>query len=258
MRAASLVLVLFVPAAVTAASPPTAIDNWAEIHAHRLGPAPVIRSAEAQPMQGIELHIVVNPDGTVASATVAGQSSVFDEEAVSKGRQLRYKPFERDGHPIAAEFSESVRVLPPEKLPIEHTPFPEVRDSSSVVIELERTTCFGTCPDYKLRISEDGTVEFNGRGFVAVSGQHRGRISRADFDKLVDSFRKADFYSLARSYHAIITDNPTYRVAISVDGQAKSVTDYAGESIGMPAAVTDLENEIDRLADTAKWITGND
>src|SRR5947208_1474873 len=37
-------------------------------------------------------------------------------------------------------------------------------------ITLERSTCFGTCPDYKLTVTGDGTVVFEGREFVKVKG----------------------------------------------------------------------------------------
>ena len=43
-------------------------------------------------------------------------------------------------------------------------------DYASLVITLERTACFGTCPIYKLTVYGDGRVEYEGERFVTVTG----------------------------------------------------------------------------------------
>ena len=68
-------------------------------------------------------------------------------ETRAAGRALvktwRYKPFEEDGQPVAATFTDYVSVLPPE-LPLPRdVPFPIVRDWSSLKITLTRTMCYG-------------------------------------------------------------------------------------------------------------------
>lgn len=52
------------------------------------------------------------------------------------------------------------------------TPFPYSRrgEYEDVTITLERTVCFGVCPDYVVTVHGDGTVEYEGRNFVAVKG----------------------------------------------------------------------------------------
>jgi ankyrin repeat protein len=55
-----------------------------------------------------------------------------------------------------------------------------------------------------------------------------------------------------------VTDLPTYRISLTVAGKPKVLTDYAGQAVGMPAAVTALEQAIDQAADTDTWIRGND
>ena len=51
-----------------------------------------------------------------------------------------------------------------------------------------------------------------------------------------------------------MTDNPTYTTSIQFDGHEKSVRDYVGMEAGMPEAERDVEDVIDRIAGTGKWI----
>lgn len=89
---------------------------------------------------------------------------------------------------------------------------------------------------------------------MVVHGKHVYHISADRVDQLVDLFRKADYYSLEPRYERFVTDCPTYRTSIAVESSTMSVLDYEGEAVGMPHAVVDLEDAIDRIADTGKWI----
>jgi len=130
-------------------------------------------------------------------------------------------------------------------------------DPASIRIKLERGPCYGTCPVYSVELSGDGTVTYNGKQFVLVKGQHASRIAPAAVSALLDKVRAADFWSLQPRYAARITDNPEYSVTVTAGGRTKSVTDYVGREAGMPANVTALEEEIDRVAGTKRWVTGN-
>src|SRR6266576_3432073 len=60
-------------------------------------------------------------------------------------------------------------------------------------ITLERTVCFGTCPNYQLTILSDGSVTFEGKRFTKTSGIAKGKISVADFRSLVSEFEKINY-----------------------------------------------------------------
>jgi hypothetical protein len=79
------------------------------------------------------------------------------------------------------------------------------------------------------------------------------QISHASLVKLVDTFRGADYFSLASGYVSGVTDMPTYVSSISFDGVSKSVLDYVGRD-AMPAGVSDVEAAIDRLSGASAWI----
>lgn len=135
-------------------------------------------------------------------------------------------------------------------------PFPKVSEASKVDIRLVRSACFGWCPAYVVEIAGDGSVTYEGFSSVAVSGRFEDRIAPAEVAALVGMFERANFFSLKDEYAAEITDSPFYSISLTIDGRTKTVTDYVGKMVGMPAAVTELEDAIDRAAGTAKFAKG--
>lgn len=170
----------------------------------------------------------------------------------------RYTPYLRGGRAVSASFEDSISVRPPTTQPTRRVRFPEMTDQSHVLIRLQRSGCYGSCPAYRVEIREDGVVTYEGRGFVLFEGRHESRIPREDVIALVGKFRDADFFSLNDEYFASVTDVPSYNTSIEIDGQSKSVDDYWGVDAGMPDSVVDLEDEIDRVAGTDRWVHGSE
>ena len=167
-------------------------------------------------------------------------------------------PAQDEGGPDAYYVPGPIKKLPNGGRPEKKTPFPSIVNWSTLTITLHRSPCFGTCAGYNVEVDSDGTVTFKGGAFVAISGTHHGRISPEAVQKLFEDFAKADFFWTFDVYHANITDLPTYTVTLSYDGRSKVVSDYAGRALGMPKEIVDLENEIDVVAGTARWVKGND
>ncbi len=127
-------------------------------------------------------------------------------------------------------------------------------NQTPVLITLSRTACYGFCPVYSVSISGEGEVIYNGRGFVNVVGEQRARIEPGDVANLLARFDAIGFSNLRDAYRAQITDLPTYTITLERGGQRKSVLDYGGVGAGMPEAVRGLQDEIDRVAGTARWV----
>lgn len=134
------------------------------------------------------------------------------------------------------------------------------QDDSRAVITLERTTCFGACPAYTVRITSDGAVDYEGRQFVRVTGPVHAAVAPADVAALVDAFEKGGYFALEDSYRFIVqpdgsrsfvTDLPTTTTSIRVGKRAKRVVDY----VGAPAVLHDFERRIDAVAGTQRWIS---
>jgi hypothetical protein len=150
--------------------------------------------------------------------------------------------------------------------------FPDVRNDK-LLISLQRTACYGSCPDYKVTIDGRGNVVFTTRPpldggdsavhrefsistGVRVSGTYRTVVSEADVASLLQKFEAADFFSLKDEYRSAQTDSPTYILSIDTGNGSKTVVDYVGEMADMPPVVTTLQDAVDKMAGTDRWIKG--
>ncbi|HWW15096.1 MAG TPA: DUF6438 domain-containing protein [Candidatus Dormibacteraeota bacterium] len=128
-----------------------------------------------------------------------------------------------------------------------------------VVITLERTTCFGTCPAYKLTIHGDGSLVYEGRKFVRVDGSRTATIDKAAVADLVQAFTDAGYFEFKDHYNSIqnpdgtqtmVSDLPTTYTSLALHGRHKVVEDY----IGAPKELRDLEKKIDEATNSRRWI----
>jgi hypothetical protein len=131
---------------------------------------------------------------------------------------------------------------------------PAQETQGPVEITLSRTICFGFCPDYRVTITSEGNVTYVGRSFVNVRGEQRATVPRAEAARLIARFDEIGFDQLRDAYRANVTDLPTTTVSITRNGRTKTVVDYGGLSAGMPRVVRELQEEIDRVAGTDRWV----
>jgi hypothetical protein len=123
-------------------------------------------------------------------------------------------------------------------------------DYGGAVLTLERTTCFGRCPSYTLKVEGNGKISYEGRDFVAVTGPQTSQITPAAVQGLVDEFFKIDYFSLQDTFTSSITDVPDFITSLSIDGKQKTVFDRDGA----PAPLRALENKIDEVTNSAQWV----
>lgn len=128
--------------------------------------------------------------------------------------------------------------------------FPPPNSIENVVITLERTVCFGSCPDYTLTIYGNGTLIYEGRNFVAVTGRQTSNISQEHIQELARAFYAIGYFSLKNEYSAPVTDLPTTTTSIAIDGRYKKIVNY----YGAPEQLIELENMIDDIAGSERWV----
>ena len=248
-----------------------------EVAAHLTGEFPVVRMdfnklPDLQAIGFVPVEVVVDEQGNVTSAKLEGADDNDDDdvpkaqremlravvaEAENLASKLRFRPFEDSGHPVPAQFEIAIPVRALADQPAKRVPFPQVHEWNSIKIELSRTGCFGPCPSYSVEVHGDGTVLYNGGANVAITGAHRASVSRDAVLQTVQAFHASDYFSLHDKYIWGATDLPTYTTSIAIDGKTKRIVDYAGEQVGMPEAVSKLEDAIDRLSGVERWTKGN-
>ena len=132
-------------------------------------------------------------------------------------------------------------------------------EDQPISISLERTACFGSCPSYVLTILADGSVTFEGRQYVKKKGLFKKSIKPSKLAPIFKKIEEIHFWELEDSYRikknpdgsfSMITDMPTQYVTVKTSTKSKRVEDY----FGTPAGLGELEQLIDEIAGTSKWI----
>jgi hypothetical protein len=123
-------------------------------------------------------------------------------------------------------------------------------------VTLERTTCFGLCPAYTVTIAPNGAVTYIGGRYTRISGERHARADHAAVVDLHHRILAADFFNLQDEYRTTVSDLPDYIVTVERGGITKRVLDYGGLAAAMPPAVRAIEEEIDGIAGTERWVGG--
>lgn len=143
--------------------------------------------------------------------------------------------------------------------------FPKIdKIPDDLQITLERSACYGTCPDYSLSITADGRVVFEGRRFTKTEGKAETKVDQNVLKQIIAEFEKADFFKLKDRYveetdgcGEVWTDNPSESISIKLNGKTKEVRHYFGcrkVSGNDLERITDLGEKIDSLVNSAQWV----
>lgn len=127
-------------------------------------------------------------------------------------------------------------------------------------ITFERTPCFGTCPVYKVSVSGDGTVRFDGTRNVDSTGTFAGRISAGQVAALNRAFEEAQYFTFDPRYGL---DEPNCR-EYGADA-SRIITSFAAPGRFMtvdhdlgcakaPTRLAELYRKFDDIVGTARWI----
>ena len=121
---------------------------------------------------------------------------------------------------------------------------------SNAKIVLERGGCLGTCPAYTLTISADGSVVYEGKAFVHCKGIRHSKIKKSEVDTLFRAFKAARFFDLSGG--GIVNDAPMAVLSLTMGGRQKELR----EGCDCPPKLVALENEVDKTANSEKWVRG--
>jgi TATA-box binding protein (TBP) (component of TFIID and TFIIIB) len=128
----------------------------------------------------------------------------------------------------------------------------EPTDINNVVITLHRSSCLGRCPVYNLTIYGNGSVIYDGKDNVNVTGVQRTNISEEAIQDLLVEFKKISYFSLNETEIAshVVVDVPTATTSLRVNGVTQTILHYETTE---PAGLTDLEDMIDEVVNSQQW-----
>src|ERR1700680_4731414 len=225
-----------------------------ERHRAPLSPLPIGRSRGSP--ENVTFWVHVDDEGRVLEAREFKADAPFPfdfrtDALVEAVRKITYRPFFRNGVATEAWVQDEVEVgTEPEPPPVSApgATFPKLVEATGFSIQLSRSGCYGTCPSYSVVIYGDGTIDFHGRRYVAIPGDFQAHIAPEAAARLLERFRAADFFDLKDKYVAGVTDNPTYCLELVIGAKKKTITDYVGTWVGMPALINELEDAVDETA----------
>lgn len=141
---------------------------------------------------------------------------------------------------------------------------PSLADS----IVLERSMCYGTCPAYRLRLSNGGEIRFDSHNPGDEGRRAMDTVAAATFAALISRAKAVGFFDLPSEIaadsvlcHNRATDHPTVVVTIFAKTQTKRVEDYHGcfetvehETLPAITRLRAFEVEIDSALRSSRWV----
>lgn len=124
---------------------------------------------------------------------------------------------------------------------------------SSAELTLERGPCFGVCPVYRITVSGDGKVIYEGREHVRVSGRVESSVGDGEIEQLILALNDADFLNLRDDYNQQeVTDHSSATTLLKWDSTQKRVLHYQGD-LTAPESLRRLEDRIDEILGSSNW-----
>ncbi len=133
---------------------------------------------------------------------------------------------------------------------------------------MARTQCRGNCPIYNLSVESDGKVVFEGVKFTQTIGKAESQLNDEKIKGLIEEIKKAKFFTFKDDYSSqsknctqFATDGPGAVLSIKFNEQEKNINHstncfvigwFSNEDKLKPLTV--LENKIDEIVETKRWI----
>ena len=138
-------------------------------------------------------------------------------------------------------------------------PVEEGASGRESAITLERTSCFVYCPVYRLTVSSDGKVSYEGTANVKHLGSANGEVPANRVSALLDELDKAGYFSFADRYTPAeptcgryATDLPSTITSASLEARSKRIVHDQGCGAA-PGALAVLEKRIDEVLGSSRW-----
>lgn len=121
-------------------------------------------------------------------------------------------------------------------------------------IRMERVPCDGFCPGYIFQLFGNGTIFFDGGGYVPAKGHHASEISQEQIGELIDEFESIGFFELEDVYGSsgCIGCGGTILSLTNSNGETKTVRHTPGNDV--PEMLLALEDKIEYILVAEGWL----
>lgn len=122
-----------------------------------------------------------------------------------------------------------------------------------VLLQLERTGCYGNCPVYAVLLRSNGTAQFSGSKNVDLIGTYIAVAGKTEVTAIMDKLKQIDFFKFADHYpqnkNYIIPDLPYTYITANDGNKTKKVAD----NYDSPENLQWFEKELDEFFKQLKW-----
>ncbi len=231
-------------------------DN--DLHDHMLDHETYRCADQSCAVPSLFYEILIDRNGQAVDARIVSDLGP-DRRLRNETRALllsrRYRsPTTADPSARGARLLQMLEIIPPVRVPRRQVPFPPY-DPATVRVTLERGPCFGGCPTYRVTMQGDGSVRYDEPTYGGPARMETSSVDPAEVRRLVEAFEAADFLSLDDVYSSGWVDHSIYKLTLEIGGLKKTVVDDDGPRGGMPDSVRTLEDAVDRVAGTSRWIS---
>lgn len=118
-----------------------------------------------------------------------------------------------------------------------------VVEDTTVFLKMQRTPCYGKCPNYTVEIFNNGKVSYLGKMFVDYVGQHEAVVSKIELDLIKTKINEINFFELKDKYDSPATDMPSTIFEVTINKQFKKITNRHNG----PLELKDLEKLVEEI-----------
>lgn len=101
----------------------------------------------------------------------------------------------------------------------------KVNTPPTLFVKMQKTPCYGQCPNYELEIYDNGDVTFKGKMFVDFIGLYKSTISNSEIETIKNKIVEVNFFELDSLYDSPATDIPSCIIEVTLDNKSKKIID---------------------------------
>ena len=126
------------------------------------------------------------------------------------------------------------------------------QERAFVVASIERTGCYGKCPNYKAKIFSNGLVLYEGKSHVEKQGIFEAYIVQNQVDSLIAQADSISFFELSAAYPIDgieLYDLPNTNTFIKSEDYEKTITN----NHNAPKALRNYESYFETILEQLDW-----
>jgi hypothetical protein len=120
----------------------------------------------------------------------------------------------------------------------------------SELIYFSRGICYGKCPEFELRIFDNGLALLHGKSNLSHIGMFEYHLSDTEMKELNSILNETDFQSMDDEYSAQIADVPSVGFKVLKDGVEKQI----GGNYQFPEPLLAVFKHLDNYVFSEKWL----